>query len=156
MDGTSLNGSIYGIFYYGDLGIPAETTFSMQTPIESDSYMTTYPAFVSGLSSPAVYLNTTGRYIEWRLPATVNPQDIYFTNTPTHRMIATQIDCGQHANWPDCVANWFNDSPASKLVLSIFGSWLGFVGFLILVVAFVFAVSKKGFREAIKERLPKV
>lgn len=107
MDGTSLNGSIYGTFYYGDLGIPVETTFSEQIPIESNAYTTNYPAFVSSLISPAVYLNTTGRYVEWRLPATVNPQEIYFTNAPTHARITNTEDAfGRLNNAVGTLDNW--------------------------------------------------
>lgn len=150
MDGTSINGSIYGTFYYGSLGIPAETVFSQQTFIERDSYIISYAAFVSGLSSPSVYLNSTGGYIEWRMPATINPQEIYFTNTPTHTTIIqtttqTESDCLSHPlTFIFCALNLFNNN----IIVQTMGTIVIICAFVVLVIGLnVLLRGKKNFKQ---------
>lgn len=79
IDGTSANGTVYGVLNYGYLGVPAETVFSEKTTIERSNYFTSYSAFIAAFA-PAVYVNSTSQSIEWSLPDTRNSQDIYFTN----------------------------------------------------------------------------
>jgi len=93
---------VYGIFYFGSYGIPAETDFN-KTAIERSSYFTNYTAFLSA-SAPAVYINSTSQYAEWSLPHSTYDQSIYFTNTPTHTSTSIVVTQGEG---PLGIPEWF-------------------------------------------------
>jgi hypothetical protein len=49
------------------------------------------------------------------------------------------------------LSDWWADSSISRFVIAIWGSWLTFVVFWVAIALFAYAVSRRGFRQAIGE-----
>jgi hypothetical protein len=120
-----------------------------QSPIQLHQAPSQNPPFLLNIAPVADFAHH-GDYHTHNFRARSPDSDFYYTVTQTR---TAQGPPAPSASDPNA---WLNDSPATKLVVSIWGSWLSFVGFLILVAVFGLAVSKRGFRKAIKERLPRV
>jgi hypothetical protein len=115
-NGGQVNESIFGRFYYGSMGTPAQAVFNDQTYIQRGAYLTDRDAFVSSPAVPSVYLNYTGGYVEWRIDATLGPETIAFTRTTQ-----SQVDCSNPLNWPSCVLNYLENNTFVLLIALIFG-----------------------------------